>query len=107
MGKDVDRLEFTRQDRARYRAKVQTNLDALTRMLAHSPFECDRPLTGLEDQTFCPLWSLMQGPCITIPAFKGPNGMPMGLQLVGPLNGDGRLLAVAQWVDALLRSHQA
>src|SRR5688572_14201120 len=48
MGKEVERLEFTREDRTRYREKVQTNLDALTRMLADSPFECDRPLTGLE-----------------------------------------------------------
>jgi Asp-tRNA(Asn)/Glu-tRNA(Gln) amidotransferase A subunit family amidase len=69
--------------------------------------EASQKLTGLEDQTFCPLWSLMQGPCITIPAFKGPNGMPMGLQLVGPVNGDGKLLAVASWVDSLLGSHHA
>jgi len=48
VGKDIERLEFTREDRTRYRAKVQANLDALTRMLADSPFECDRPLTGLE-----------------------------------------------------------
>jgi gamma-glutamyl:cysteine ligase YbdK (ATP-grasp superfamily) len=48
VGKDVDRLEFSREDRTRYRAKVRANLDALTRMLADSPFECDRPLTGLE-----------------------------------------------------------
>jgi hypothetical protein len=46
--KDVDRIEFTREDRTRYRAKVRAALDALTRMLASSPFECDRPLTGLE-----------------------------------------------------------
>jgi gamma-glutamyl:cysteine ligase YbdK (ATP-grasp superfamily) len=48
MGKDVERLEFTREDRTRYREKVRANLDALTRMLADSPFESDRPLTGME-----------------------------------------------------------
>jgi gamma-glutamyl:cysteine ligase YbdK (ATP-grasp superfamily) len=48
MGQDVDRREFTREDRMRYRQKVRANLDALTRMLAETQFECDRPLTGLE-----------------------------------------------------------
>jgi Asp-tRNA(Asn)/Glu-tRNA(Gln) amidotransferase A subunit family amidase len=69
--------------------------------------EASQQLTGLEDQTFCPLWSLMQGPCITIPAFKGPNGMPMGLQLVGPVNGDAKLLAVARWADSVLGTRHA
>jgi len=48
VGKDVNRLEFTREDRTRYREKVRISLDALARMLASSPFEYDRPLTGLE-----------------------------------------------------------
>jgi hypothetical protein len=48
VGKDVERREFTREDRTRYREKVRTNLDALTRMLKESPFEHERPLTGLE-----------------------------------------------------------
>ena len=48
MGKDVERLEFSREDRTRYREKVRASLDAFSRMLADSPFECDRPLTGLE-----------------------------------------------------------
>ena len=64
--------------------------------------EASQQLTGLEDQTFCPLWTLMHGPCLTSPAFKGPSGMPMGLQLVGAVNRDEKLLAVARWVDTHL-----
>jgi gamma-glutamyl:cysteine ligase YbdK (ATP-grasp superfamily) len=48
MGRDVEQRVFSREDRTRYREKVRTNLDALTRMLRESPFEHDRPLTGLE-----------------------------------------------------------
>ncbi|GIJ44463.1 glutamate--cysteine ligase [Virgisporangium aliadipatigenens] len=48
MGQDVERREFSRADRMRYREKVRTNLDALTRMLEEVQFECERPLTGLE-----------------------------------------------------------
>ncbi|MEQ9124300.1 MAG: amidase, partial [Alphaproteobacteria bacterium] len=41
-------------------------------------------------------------PCITIPAFKGPTAMPMGLQALGPLGGDDALLAQAAWIEANL-----
>ena len=88
-----------------YLARVFQDVDAI--VTPATAGEASQKLTGLEDQTFCPLWSLMQGPCITIPAFKGPNGMPIGLQLVGPANGDGKLLAVASWVDSLLGTHHA
>ena len=69
--------------------------------------EASQKLTGLEDQTFCPLWTLMHGPCATIPAFKGPNGMPMGLQIVGAVNTDAHLVAVARWIDSALNTEKA
>jgi Asp-tRNA(Asn)/Glu-tRNA(Gln) amidotransferase A subunit family amidase len=37
-------------------------------------------------------------PSLTMPAFKGPNGMPIGVQLVGPRHRDVELLAAAEWV---------
>jgi Asp-tRNA(Asn)/Glu-tRNA(Gln) amidotransferase A subunit family amidase len=64
--------------------------------------EASQKLTGLEDQSFCPLWTLMHGPAVTIPAFKGPNGMPMGLQIVGAIGADAQLVAVAAAIDSLL-----
>ena len=48
MGQDVERTEFTRQDRQRYREKVRRCLDVFARMLSESKFDFDRPLTGLE-----------------------------------------------------------
>jgi gamma-glutamyl:cysteine ligase YbdK (ATP-grasp superfamily) len=48
MGKDVSRVEFSREDRTRYRQKVRQNLDVFERMLAGSPFDFERPMTGLE-----------------------------------------------------------
>ncbi|TQS43252.1 alkene reductase [Cryptosporangium phraense] len=48
MGRDVPAVEFTREDRRRYREKVRASLDVLERMLAESRFDFDRPLTGLE-----------------------------------------------------------
>ncbi len=48
MGQEVERREFTRDDRRRYREKVRTCLDVFARMLRESRFEVDRPMTGLE-----------------------------------------------------------
>ncbi len=48
MGKDVERKEFTREDRTRHRAKVRTCLDVFARMLRESRFDFERPMTGLE-----------------------------------------------------------
>lgn len=48
MGRDVPALIFTREDRRRYRIKMQQCLDALAQMLRESRFEAERPQVGLE-----------------------------------------------------------
>src|SRR4051812_45962467 len=49
MGRDVPALVFTREDRRRYRIKMQECLDAFAQMLRESRFESpERPQVGLE-----------------------------------------------------------
>jgi hypothetical protein len=48
MGQDVERREFTREDRTRYREKVRACLDVFARMLRESRFDVEKPMTGLE-----------------------------------------------------------
>src|SRR5438874_2503875 len=48
MGRDVELITFSREDRTRYRDKVRRNLDVFTRMLREATFETDAPLTGME-----------------------------------------------------------
>jgi Asp-tRNA(Asn)/Glu-tRNA(Gln) amidotransferase A subunit family amidase len=57
--------------------------------------------TQTGDPIFCRVWTLMGLPCITLPLFKGPNGMPVGVQLVARRGRDRLLLSVA---DALLKA---
>jgi Asp-tRNA(Asn)/Glu-tRNA(Gln) amidotransferase A subunit family amidase len=47
---------------------------------------------------FQALWTMLHVPTISLPLAKGPNGMPVGVQLVAPRWQDRRLLEVAQWV---------
>ncbi|HEV2431871.1 MAG TPA: amidase, partial [Burkholderiales bacterium] len=45
------------------------------------------------------LWTLLYGPCVTVPAGVGPSGMPLGVQLVGLPGSDARALAAARWIE--------
>jgi Asp-tRNA(Asn)/Glu-tRNA(Gln) amidotransferase A subunit family amidase len=50
------------------------------------------------DPSFQALWTLMHTPTVTLPTAVGPNGLPVGIQLVAPRYEDERLLAVSQWI---------
>jgi amidase len=43
------------------------------------------------------IWTTMHVPSITIPVFKGPNGLPIGAQLIAKHHEDRRLFAIARW----------
>ncbi len=50
------------------------------------------------DPAFQALWTLLHTPTVTLPTATGPNGLPVGIQLVGPRYEDARLLAMSQWI---------
>lgn len=56
---------------------------------------------GLEstgDPAFCTIWTLCGLPAVTVPLLSGPNGLPIGVQLVGARGDDARLLRLARWL---------
>ncbi|MDG1376822.1 MAG: amidase [Yoonia sp.] len=52
---------------------------------------------GTGDPIFCTLWTLAGLPCITVPVLVGDTGLPIGVQLIGPIERDDRLLRTAHW----------
>jgi amidase len=78
--------------------------------LADAMKECDLLLTpsalgeapaGLAstgDTSFNILSTWTYTPCVTLPVFTGPSGLPVGIQLIGHRNQDHRLLEGAQAV---------
>lgn len=60
-----------------------------------APGEAPEGLHTTGDWIFNGLWTLLHVPCVSIPATRGPRGLPVGIQLVGPRLADARLLAVA------------
>jgi Asp-tRNA(Asn)/Glu-tRNA(Gln) amidotransferase A subunit family amidase len=57
-------------------------------------------LSSTGDPVFCTLWTLCRMPAISLPLLQGANGLPLGVQLIGPRNGDARLLRTARWLAA-------
>ncbi|MCE9641667.1 MAG: amidase [Betaproteobacteria bacterium] len=57
------------------------------------------------DFIFNGMWTLLHMPCLAIPCMKGPQGLPVGVQIIGPRYADARLLsigdAVAPVIDAI------
>ena len=59
------------------------------------------------DPVFCRAWTLLGLPCVHLPFTTGANGLPVGLQLIGRLGDDHRLLAIAHWAMQRLAGDRA
>ena len=55
-------------------------------------------LAATGSPAFCTRWSLTGAPAVSLPILRGPNGLPVGCQLVGALGDDARLLRTARWL---------
>jgi Asp-tRNA(Asn)/Glu-tRNA(Gln) amidotransferase A subunit family amidase len=62
------------------------------------PAEAPEGLTNTGDSTFIRIWTAFHAPTINLPVFRGEKGLPMGLQVIGPVGGDRRALACAEWI---------
>jgi amidase len=62
--------------------------------------EPPRDLNETGDPAANALWTVLHAPCVTLPRFRGPRGLPLGMQLVGPRRSDASLLAHARWIEA-------
>lgn len=67
-----------------------------------APGEAPKGLHATGDPAFNRIWSLLQLPCLTVPAGRGPNGLPIGVQLTARTGQDSLLLAVGAAVERVL-----
>ncbi len=63
-----------------------------------APGVAPKGLESTGDPAFCTLWTLCGTPAITLPLLRGEDGLPIGVQLVGPRGGDARLVRTAAWL---------
>lgn len=81
-------------------AGVMDGLDVLVTPAA--PGEAPAGLAWTGDAGFNFIWTSLHVPCVTVPAGTGPNGMPLGIQIVGRYGEDRAALAWAAWVAGAL-----
>jgi Asp-tRNA(Asn)/Glu-tRNA(Gln) amidotransferase A subunit family amidase len=71
-------------------------------LTAAAPSAAPRGLASTGDPAFCTPWTLCGMPCISLPLLQSSNGLPIGVQLVGPRGGDAKLLRTARWLAGKL-----
>ena len=104
-------IERGRKVRAVDYNKALDQIPALNSALSHlfelryeaiiTPATAGTAPKGLESTgspAFCTLWTLCGLPAITLPLMQGEDGLPLGVQLVGPRGSDARLLRTANWL---------
>ena len=69
-----------------------------------APGEAPATLETTGSSVFNRVWTLLGVPCVTLPFGTGPHQVPLGVQLVGPFDGDSALLAWAHWAERALVS---
>ncbi len=97
----VDYLRALRQITPIYESFVELfeqRYDAILTPAAPGPAPKGLDSTG--DPAFCTLWTLCGMPAISLPLLQSTDGLPIGVQLVGPRHGDARLLRTARWLAA-------
>jgi len=67
-----------------------------------APGQAPPGLADTGSAVFNSLWTQLYMPCLTLPAGRGPAGLPVGVQLVARRHADERLLEVALWVESRL-----
>jgi Asp-tRNA(Asn)/Glu-tRNA(Gln) amidotransferase A subunit family amidase len=88
-----------------YRAQTALAMHDFDLLVSPSaPGEAPEGLESTGAATFNGLWTALHLPCITLPLFTGPKGLPIGMQLVGHFGQDLRLIAAAAAIERELTS---
>lgn len=67
-----------------------------------APGQAPLGLTATGAPTFNRIWSLLGGPCVTVPCGRSPDGMPLGAQLAAAPGRDMALLGTAIRVEGVV-----
>ncbi|HEY0204926.1 MAG TPA: amidase [Acetobacteraceae bacterium] len=75
---------------------VMEDFDCL--LTPSAPGEAPHGVSWTGDPVFNSLWTGLHVPCVTVPSGSGPNGMPLGLQVVARFGDDAGALRWAEWI---------
>jgi Asp-tRNA(Asn)/Glu-tRNA(Gln) amidotransferase A subunit family amidase len=84
----------------RHLETVFTTHDVL--LAPSAPGEAPAGLSATGNPLFNRMWTLLHVPAVSLPGYVGANGLPVGVQVIGPIGADDRLLAIADWLHVRL-----
>ncbi len=87
-----------------YRRRYAASLEEWDVLITPSAIgEAPADLTTIGDPAFNRIWTGLYGPAINLPLYTGPQGLPIGLQVIGHAGQDDRFLDAADAVYRALR----
>ncbi len=93
-----DAAKVLARDCRRMLADVFADYDAL--IVPAAPGEAPLGLQATGNPVFNRIWTLLHVPAVTVPWGNGPQGLPLGVQVIGRVGDDARALACAHWLQA-------
>ncbi|HVO87460.1 MAG TPA: amidase [Casimicrobiaceae bacterium] len=54
--------------------------------------------TATGNPLFQRMWTMLRTPCVHLPTARGPHGLPVGITVIGRMDGDAALLRAADWM---------
>ena len=96
----IAEAEETRAAAITATARFFADYDAI--LTPAAPGEAPKGLQSTGSPEFNRLWTFLGTPSVSLPVGLGPSGLPVGLQLVGPRDGDRALLALSGWAFEIL-----
>ncbi len=109
-GRIRDGVSCTYDDYVRARKLIEDCRALMARLLEPYDVVLAAPATGEAPIGFATtgsskpalIWTTMHLPAISIPVFRGPNGLPVGALLVGQRSRDRELFSAAGWIHRAL-----
>ena len=95
----LDRAKLRGEEQKHRLRQVFQDYDALLTLAA--PGEAPLGLSSTGNAVFSAIWTLMGVPTVTLPLLEGDDGMPIGIQMIGAMGKDAKLLAAAARMMAL------
>lgn len=77
-------------------ADVFADIDVL--LAPSAPGVAPERATGTGDPIFNRIWTLLGTPCVNVPGLHGRDGLPVGVQVIGPRHQDQRTLGMSHWL---------
>jgi Asp-tRNA(Asn)/Glu-tRNA(Gln) amidotransferase A subunit family amidase len=96
--RDIDFYTTALQRRAQYQANFDALAGKYDAIVLPAALGAAPPYHDTGDAVMNRFWTALHVPATSVPLWRSQMGLPIGLQLVGRLGSDRRLIGVAEWL---------